>query len=125
MGRVENRLSPALLHQTVHAVLRITAYGDSPANPVSQEISVPGRHADNFFPSSIPDCKIQEVEAFLPGINNAGLCLVKRGSKSTQHMPYRDQGLIYFARAQHNKIIRITDERQGKASAAIKSSHGW
>ena len=45
-----------------------------------------------------PDRKTQEVEAFLSGINDAGLALVQREIKTTQHMSHRAQGGIYFAR---------------------------
>ena len=51
-----------------------------------------------------PDCKTQEVEAFLSGINDVGLGLVQREVKSFQYMPNGCQGRICFAPAQHHKI---------------------
>ena len=63
-----------------------------------------------------PDCKTQEVEAFLSGINDAGLGLVQREIKPIQHLPYRGQGRIYFARTasprrawERCNVAKITD----------------
>ena len=66
-----------------------------------------------------PDFKTQEVETSLSGINYAGLALVQREIKSIQHMPYRAQGLFYFARTQHNKIIRITNDARFQLPAQL------
>ena len=57
-----------------------------------------------------PDFKPQEVEAHLSGINSVGLALVKREVKSFQYMPNGCQGRVYFAPAQHHKVVRITDD---------------
>lgn len=39
-----------------------------------------------------------------------GLDLVKREVKTFQYAPYYCQGRIYFAPAQHHKIVRIADD---------------
>ena len=57
-----------------------------------------------------PDCKPQEIETFLSGINNAGLALVKREVKTIQHLSYRCQRRFYFASAQHHEVVRIADD---------------
>lgn len=57
-----------------------------------------------------PDGKSQEVEAFLPGINDAGLALVQREIKSIQHLPHHGKGRVNFAPAQHDKIVRLAND---------------
>ena len=63
-----------------------------------------------------PDCKTQEVEALLSGVNDASLGLVQREIKTAQYLPHCIQGRIYFARTQHNKIVRITDDTKSLGS---------
>src|SRR5713226_6768876 len=67
-----------------------------------------------------PDFKTQEIEAFLSGINNVGLSLVKREIKTFQYVSYRCQGRIYFLCP-----CTTPQNRPHSGRCALAVSHQW
>jgi len=61
------------------------------------------------------------VEAFLSGINDMRLALVQLEIKTIQHMSYCIHRLIYLARTQHHKIIRIADDSRFQSGTRPKA----